>query len=1160
MANPETEAPEGAGGAETGESAQEKFDRLQKETKQKQDEVRQAKKAADEEKKQQAGERKREAVEAKKQEKNEDSDKDKKKSDKKDSKNGDGDKNGGPAGPDGPNGTGYPPGEDNPGDNVDYVEPLPGERREKVPFLRTVMNYFNGARNAPKAETDFLDREKNYSKPEEIKSLCEAVQNHDFELLMRNKRFKEIYGGGYLGYLKAWLTGDGIWRATNQDGQRRLELVGSDFCYNHAPSTRNHEVGRLEYRWWNETARKVTNVTLKTLRFAIPGVILGALTGGMGAAFLPALGGTFIGRGAVEGLRSAASGERQDKEKIEITRIRYFQKARELAQRVGPEYAQANTNLPEEDYTARRAERVKDLLNFIYSYEELSTEIEFDERGRPIIDTDTRITPGQARDGVPGGAHDVEYNAYLKGTEVTQPSRVSPDTVKIKDLETRLEKQRKRWDRFSEYGAMLGGIAGAAWYTLKGGWGDMTKGAYDQMNDSLNRGEIVNLDMDGNLKWHGVQKAGELSGVLNDQFMFHYSSFGEALAAQANGAQGVVEGVGKFGVHALGEQSMLQMSQAIYKQAILQVSGQLAKIAAAIGISTGIGLLTERANAAAMTRYRDEIKRNYEQRRIRNLPDEAEDLRAYIERERLIPPYIGQFWIRQIDQNTFQRVQIVNIAENGDIFLRIDDPNFQYNPVYRISMRNLLRDYQPVMTQAEAQRAAQGGAPGAPGTPWAPPAPAAPGTPPVPGAPEAEPTQGDIERENRTLVNLEMAAEHRTRQEKESKETFLLDEKEVRPNQQMMILIHNTDQNPLHRDRLKEISRLLRSGYANLPSSEVASNRMENSLRQLSDRIKNEISYKNTNWSIVVTADNGDYFAYRTEKNEDQLFHVSGSGEINFRFPDRSQTADVGKKGKKRQDQYFAGNLNENERIALLDQALSRNSGQDADGRIIVLTEERNKILRNNQSAREQIEALNKLGIDNIPTSDEFNGIVAKYQKTAASSPAPAAAPGATVDTTPPTGPDATAPVAATVPPGDGGGAAPEPITVPAGVSDERDIVTEAKKTPEAPAKSVGEAILTPETGKEEKIKLIPGQILVESYQLPDGAIAKAAWEFIRTKENKFVLKPVMIDIASKKAVYSPKDNKVFNSLDQLQDFLDHGHFALAYPNKAEFEKAVSKE
>ena len=575
----------------------------------------------------------------------------------------------------------------------------PPAAKVKAPFWKNWINPTERKVEDPPRPLDPLDREKNLSKDEDIQELLDSVLNFEFERNMRNKRMRELYGQNLIGRWKAFLAGEGRWELqTDANGQQRMELIGGDFTYTRAPDpTRgNLEVGTLRHDWRNEAQRKTASVLLRSGRTLAIGSAFAAFTGGIGATFLPALLGSTLARGGFEGVRAGASKERKLRETIEISRIAYFEKCRILASRVGPKYDPAITTDSEEDYNARRSDNIKSLVDYVHTWEDLGVDAQYDEEGNAIVVNEVRGEPlpvgtdisDTRRQGGPAGP------AFISGTELIQPSLVSPDAKKVRELEDDLAENKRKWDKWEEGTALMGGLAGGALAIIHG-WNSWIGDIYQGYQTQLQNGEAVKLDVNGDLKGHLVQK---VEG-LKDQFVYHLRGIGEQLGALKQGTDVVdvtsqIGEVGRFGSHVLGE-TAARINDAVYQKSVIEAIGQIGKVLVTFGGSYWLGENARRGNEKNTTQYRKDLVHDLEQWRKRMQPDTSFDqLAEWAEANNKIFPQPGETWVRKNKDDNFYRIKIRAVSEAScDASVQSYDPNNDYNEVVVMPLRVIMEEF-----------------------------------------------------------------------------------------------------------------------------------------------------------------------------------------------------------------------------------------------------------------------------------------------------------------------------------------------------------------------------------------------------------------------------------------------------------------------------------
>lgn len=642
--------------------------------------------------------------------------------------------------------------------------PTPEGATTTTPFHQNEVDPSTITDNYPPEQNQNLERESNYAKPEDINRLVDEVLSGQFEYNMRNQRYQEIYGkdmaNGFC--LKAWLAGEGRLQRDEENGG--YQMVGGDFIRiegtdqndpnpfnnpNPDQNSQEYEV-HLQYNRANEIARRGVSVGIKLARQVGITVALSTITGGgIGAAFYWATGGATIGRGIVEGVRIAGQEEIKTREKIEIAKIRYFKKARELASRVGKPYSiETAEEKTENDYNMERSAAIMDLVNFVYSYENLAVDVQYDDRGRPYTETEVRGTPLPERTG-PEATQDPRQGinrgpAYNRGTEVYQPSPVAPDVERVRDLEDKLAETSKKWDKRVELGGLIGGLAGVGAGILRSS-SEWVQNAYNEFQTRLKNGEIVKLDIDGDWKRHGVQKLSEKVGKMQDRFVYHMRNVGEHLHTLRQGAEVLnpdtlepmqeVAGqtIDKLGVHTLGETAS-RINAAVLVESGKHILYKVLQNVAAVGLNTFWERRNEICRVKQVEGHRDKFVKNQEQLRRRHQPAEVLDiLKNRAETEHKVFPQEGQTWLQLLPDNKYHRIKILQVLKDGDAIVQHYDEDEDKNLMKtdRLTLQDIMDNYNLLTIREEAEKVP----PQKPDTP-----PASPKQPSPPAGPDTQPS------------------------------------------------------------------------------------------------------------------------------------------------------------------------------------------------------------------------------------------------------------------------------------------------------------------------------------------------------------------------------------------------------------------------------------
>lgn len=790
-----------------------------------------------------------------------------------------------------------------------------------------------------------LEREDDYTRNEEINDLVEKVRSGAWQREKEEERRNHLYGrrDGLLRRVREWLGGE------------------NDFTY-------NEQTGQMVHNRLTEFARRGTNVAWKTGLTAATSLILGSVTGGVGAVSTWAIAGSGIARAGVETWRSLVTNENSMREDILLARERYYKKATEMANRIPlADPPNRETMTPEETaaYFRERHQAIESLVNYIFSSERNTVVPARDrgnvdnngtpiERNRPYINTQVNGEPiiqgYQPGDPLPPtGGPGPTLNT---GTEVNQPSNVSPG-VSLDELEKRLEEHNRKWDKREEglalAGSLIGGIGNMISHSLHVGK-DMLAG--------LARGDAIRLDLNCDGIYHGVQQVTESvkqSLGISQDFVFNYNTAAEAGEAAVRGAS-IISGVAENGSHIL-NQSLNQLTTGVYLEGLKQ---SLNLPAAAM-----LGSLLTRATWRKFTRRNEETHQNetreadhreQEISRERYLPESRETELKREAREMLLPyPKVGDHWMFQ-DANDPQNYHHIIVSEVSpqyhDVIITYEEIEPELAPQRRVrqmSVEDLLHrpDAHKIIT-AKTQTTENNNT----------------------SANQTEEENSEIEqtneRESRDIKEYHTAAEHLTREEQCPTETFFFDQ--VRKEEQIIISINNDIDNQELQNTvaLKEFARLIRDAYDR--ASDVSNKkRLFNQIYQnLNERNGNN----HLNFSIMITLPDGKYFAFRTSNCHDQGFLVH-DGRSTSIFTERQNDT--------HNHQFAEGQLQDKDHLALLDFKLSRrqfnNIGiQDMNERI-------NNVLSSGLSPEDQAAELNQLGLNHLNSDPDFCAIITRYNK-----------------------------------------------------------------------------------------------------------------------------------------------------------------------------------
>lgn len=388
-----------------------------------------------------------------------------------------------------------------------------------------------------------LEREKNYTKNEEIEALIQTVRDGTWQAGDRGRRLKERYGDGRFGKFKEMMAGELDSEVVTRKTKTPDGLGG------HVSDRTEHFIER---HYGTETGRKLGNIAFKTGTTAATMGILSILTG-WGAPVGVALLGSAVARGGAEIAKSVIGKERHMREELLIARQRLYDKAVELADRIpslsaepqqvdsqNPTHdevvAQANRRQEVQMWHEKRNQAVIDLDNFVKSSEQNTVKFVRDDEGMVLADTH-RFGDNQAESYV---AHEARDGGRVgptlnRGTEVYQPSEHAPGKT-IGQMEKDLESYRRKWEWIEEGLAALGGIAGGVTSALM-----MKVQLMEAKVHALETGKKVVLDIDGNKVSHAVHFLHAAHGSIVEQsqkLVFDYNNMIEAMKASIAGAHG----------------------------------------------------------------------------------------------------------------------------------------------------------------------------------------------------------------------------------------------------------------------------------------------------------------------------------------------------------------------------------------------------------------------------------------------------------------------------------------------------------------------------------------------------------------------------------------------------------------------------------------------
>lgn len=800
--------------------------------------------------------------------------------------------------------------------------------------------------NRPDSESRPLEREHGIT-PREINNLVDAILNFDFERNMRSDRWRECTGQNLIGRWRAWLGGQSRFE-TVTDGEGNtvgLNRIGGDFQF----VEENENGGYIRHNWQNETWRKIVNVGLRTGRTAGIGLAFAGLIGAgglffgagltftVGAAFVPGLIGSTIGRGVYEGIRAGGSKERKLRGQIEAVRIRYFQKCRELATIVS-DLGEWNDGmeLSQEEFNEQRNAAIENLINFVYNYENLGVVLGHTDDGNESI----RSVPDYARQNLeedeeeapgPGGfprRPGRREPSYVRGVELYQPSDVAPDAIKVKDLEEELAKVKSTWDKWEERTALAGGLLGGA-LSLIHGWNDWVGNLAEGYRKSLDSGEAVKLHINGN-PFHGhlVQQVTDSAHHLRDQFVYHLRGVHEAITAKDAGASimnlsrnAQVREIGRFGSHLLNE-SGRAIDYAIWQKSVLEAIGSITQTVAELGISFWLGRHAQEGNKKNEAEHRQKQAEQQEQLRRRYQPaSPMEQAREISRTEHLIMPANGDVWMTRLNEDgdydptgqRTERIRIHEVLDDGYAIIQNLDGE-EANVFDELSLPEIMRQYRLIERGRGRQER------------------------------EGDETNPNPERKEDRIGSYTTAAERRTPANSPIRETFVFNG--VGGGDQFIVSIHNGENTPtLTHANIKNIALDIQRRYQGLSQSDREPSNLEASLRRISEEAQgNDGNRQNLSWTILITENNGHFFGFRFNNDQYEVFRFRGNnvnlesgtvteGQQQQQRRNRQERGQQQQRGGDRIDRqnFYQGDLQDGDGLALLNAALSQMDGTGDD-------------------------------------------------------------------------------------------------------------------------------------------------------------------------------------------------------------------------------------
>ncbi|MFA7253450.1 MAG: hypothetical protein WC107_02760 [Patescibacteria group bacterium] len=909
----------------------------------------------------------------------------------------------------------------------DHAVPGPqAEHQDRNPFWRNKTP--NAVKNLdyPESPEAPLRREQNYSREEEVIHTAEAISSREFEAEFLTKRQREVYYDGFWGRAQSYLSGDGHWEIKRDENKKivDIDLQGSDFRI-------NKRTGSVEYRRGHAALRE-------TINFAEKIVLKGAITAGVAMAMNWLLGaevgsaavadmvgrtvlGSAIGRGSVELTRHFSSQERHLKQQEIAATLRYFKKLNKLNEReiayqkfdeTDPTDPFTDEPITRETWELRHNQAVIDRVNFQNSFEHLSVDIQY-QQGEEENDDGT---PNKKTKGFLGKlfGKEADIDPYIDlehsdnnpekrdGTEMYQPSYVSPDSTTMAELRNKLESERHNWENRSEWGDMIGSMAVTAVTLLNGGWGHLTGKAYDNMTNAYNSGETVKgIDIDRDGVSHPVKQ-------IQDQAYYLYKSVGERLAAERIGDVGAAaldgfKGIAEHGGHLLYEGAIAlgQLGkEAFYREAVKRVGIQLAGVMAATVGRFFIGKFFNDGRHQRDADTRTEFIHNQEMKRRRLLPegDVRDQLLEMARNNRL--PLPGQYYLQDLSENGDNSAnQIMKVIRTDEIDLdhperscvdmQVVNEAKEFNPVQRVPLIDLVRaDSRFIMVirnekfakkkEEERRGTASTGAGAAPsgrgpssfGSGESGSEGPTPVQEPAENVPEGmQKTEGGklLEKQSGRVGNYETAGQHEAnpdQKEKALRETFTFGRL---PNgQQLVVSISSPDKSEKKIADLKKAAAELGSAYAgiadDLEQSDAAADKNTKKLSDLCARVAGaDISL-----TLIVTTQEGKFFAYRHNDDKALVLQIPKVGEVEEIFSKQKKNTD-----------YFFGDqiMSDGDRIALLDPYLA--ALQDKDKKKISAT----LLKEDSRSLPEIIDALIKAGKSKNAKFNDFYAIVTEFKK-----------------------------------------------------------------------------------------------------------------------------------------------------------------------------------
>lgn len=514
------------------------------------------------------------------------------------------------------------------------------------PFHRNVVDPTVVNDAVPQRPSENLDPESEYKNIEEH---IEAVRSGRWETDQREQHLEQRYGRGLWARWRAWLGGENVGTIFGrQTGDIRIEQ-----------NAQGESVAHHDYL--NDFLRRTAHVAINTAETAGIAAGISLLTGGAGSGLGLGLVGSALGRSISEAYRGFSANERDLREKLEIARAQYYAKARWLADRIPAASPVNRDQMSSEQYSQHmelRNKAIRDLVNFTLASEQHGIDLQRREGGAYYYQTRyfgvpnlPSSDPGEAQQ----SAQPLQPGRRNQGTEVYQPSAMTPTAETIDQLEKEYMALVTKAQKTEEYIALAMGLGGGV-VSLIGN----IKAKAAEKTAALLHGQAVQLKIHGT--GHLVQQVSDPvknAWHLASNYVYHYAG---------DVAQGdtVVAPIKGFISHELGE-SWANISSAISSAARWEM------VPRAAGFFVGLGTRfahrqIEIRNAEKGFEKKRGIMMNKQEVLRRRLQPELRGVQladAFRDRYRVVPE-TGQVWMFGDSDSNMRRIKIDSFFTNSD--------------------------------------------------------------------------------------------------------------------------------------------------------------------------------------------------------------------------------------------------------------------------------------------------------------------------------------------------------------------------------------------------------------------------------------------------------------------------------------------------------------